>query len=278
MCRVSATRRIIVSTLPSRCLSENRRRRAWMSRNRVSASTATAQPGPVTTASQARRSPGIERGTSGRQPRPAGSSVRNRASSPSCAASRTRSPFGYARSGMSSPRTTPSRTSVSYRTLRTLPRSIRLTWECETPTSCPRSRCASPAWSRASRNSSPTPVSARWINRWARSSRRSRVAIDAGCQPALHCGSPASWCPPGAHGAARQRWAARSHPNSPGRCSWDTERADPGSMGSKRARCVLPRHQGGVGGGEPRAPQTTVVNSQRKVHLGVADPSCIIRR
>ncbi len=214
--RVSATSRMIRWALSSRCLSAIRRSIAWTSRIRVSASIGSLHPGPEMTASHARRSPGRWSGTSARHPSWAGRVARNRASVAIWAASRTRSPFGYVRSGMSSPTTAPTRTRVPYGTLMIRPRSIRLTCECEIPTLLPSSRCVRPDWSRPSRSSSPVTASARRSRRCARSSLRSRVTIATGCQTDLHSTSPLVWCSRCAHQARRaaaQRPGGTNRPN-----------------------------------------------------------------
>ena len=178
-----------------------------MSRIRVSASTGSDQPGPSMTSSHARRSPGMPSGTSVRWRSIAGSGVLNRASTFNWGASRTGSPFGNARSGMSRPSTAPTFTRVSYATCGARPRSIRLSSAGDTPTIPVSSRSVSPAWSLASRSSSPIVFSARRARHLARSSRRSRVAMDGAWRPPLHWGSRDACFAPRAY-RARFGWKA----------------------------------------------------------------------
>ena len=101
--RVSASSRITDPIPPSRIFGASRRSRACTSRGRVSASTPIACPSTASTASHARRSPGIGSGTSVRHRTERWRRTRRRLSSARWAASRTGSPDGYARTESSGP-------------------------------------------------------------------------------------------------------------------------------------------------------------------------------
>ncbi len=137
LCRVSATRRMTTPLWSSRRLSATLRVHACTSRRRDSASTGTRQPGPPITASHARWSPAMLRGTSVRHVSGAGSKTRSLATSASWATSRIGSPDAKVRMGTSKPSTAPIRTRVSYGTRVATPRSIRLISAWDLPTDSP---------------------------------------------------------------------------------------------------------------------------------------------